>query len=271
MAQKVPVSNQDREKSYFKYYMQDVYCGEPEKYAMITEKPMDNSIALTIDRRNDLFLPGDLPAEFGWWILDDGTATIANSTFFPGTTGEMFDWWFVWHPIDRVRYACWDSEDHYDSYVDDPAAIKDLSVSLRERLWGSVHNVWEDAGTGRADLIRISFKRPSELGFDESKIDTEVCSTLVCANGVTLGSGDMPDVPAVMAHYLRPAEGGSVLRSRFWIGYTIIDGQPVKCIPDGFTIPEFAPLSLLNHNIKEFSNLSRILPSIYEEEKDNWF
>ena len=114
MAKKVPVTNQDREKSYFKYYAEDVYCGEPEKYDMISDHPEDNSKALHINNRNDLFLPGDLPGEFGWWLMDDGTALIANQTFFPGLTGEMFDWWFAWHPIDRLRYACWDNEDHYD-------------------------------------------------------------------------------------------------------------------------------------------------------------
>jgi hypothetical protein len=29
------------------------------------------------------------------------------------------------------------------------------------------------------------------------------------------------------------------------------------------------PKALLNHNIKEFSNLAAILPEVYKEEKDN--
>ena len=29
-------------------------------------------------------------------------------------------------------------------------------------------------------------------------------------------------------------------------------------------------VNLLHHNVKEFSNLSRILPALYAEEKDNW-
>lgn len=141
---------------------------------------------------------------------------IANKTFFPELTGEMFDWWFAWHPIDRLRYACWDNEDHYDVYLDDPARALDMTKSMRERHWGSVHNIWEDIGTGRVDLLRIHFEKPSDLGYDESKVDTEFCNGLVCANVQILGSGDMPDIPVVMTHFLRPAEGGSVLRSRFW-------------------------------------------------------
>lgn len=270
MANKVPVTNQDREKSYFKYYAEDVYCGEQEKYDMISKEPGDNSKALHIKDRNDLFLPGDLPGEFGWWMMDDGTALIANKTFFPGLTGEMFDWWFAWHPIDRLRYACWDNEDHYDVYLDDPAKALDMTKSMRERHWGSVHNIWEDIGTGQPDLLRIHFEKPSVLGYDESKVDTKVCNGLVCANVQILGSGDQPDIPVVMTHFLRPAEGGSILRSRFWFGWQIIDGKAVKCIPDGVQIPSVGPVCLLNHNVKEFSNLSKILPSLYEEEKDHW-
>lgn len=110
MGKKVPVRNEDKLKSYYDFYTRDVYCGEQEKYDCITKEPLDNALALRIQDRNDLFKNGDLPCEFGWWFLEDGTALIANKTFFPGVTGEMFDWWFAWHPIDRLRYACWDSE-----------------------------------------------------------------------------------------------------------------------------------------------------------------
>lgn len=271
MAKKVPARNSDREKSYFKYYMEDCALGDPEKYAKITPEPYDNALALRIQDRNDLFKPGDLACPFGWWLLEDGTALIANRTFFPGVNGEMFDWWFAWHPIERLRYAIWDNEDHYDVYVDDPAHTRDMSLSMQERHWDSIHNIWEDIGTGQVDLLRIHFRRPRDMGYDESKIGTDACNALVCANVSVIGSGDMPDVPVVMTHFLRPCEGGSELRSFFWFGWQIIDGKAVKSIPDGVKIPAKGPVCLLNHNVKEFSNLARILPGLYAEEKDNWF
>lgn len=261
----------DKQKTFYKYYAQDIYAGEQSKYDMITKEPEDNAKALTIDKRNDLFLPGELPGEFGWWLLDDGTAMIANKTFFPGVTGEMFDWWFAWHPIDRLRYACWDNEDHYDVYLEDPAKAVDMSKSMRERHWGSVHHIWEDVGLGGgADLLTIHFERPSVMGYDESKVDTDACNALICGNCQIIGSDKAPDTPVVMTHFLRPAEGGSILRSRFWFGYQIIDGKAVKCIPDDVKVPSVGPLALLHHNVKEFSNLSKILPSLYAEEKDHW-
>lgn len=267
---KVPVSMEDKQKSYYKYYQQAMAEGPKERYDAITKGPGNNADALLIQNRNDLFNAGDLPGEFGYWLMDDGTALIANSTFFAGVDGEMFDWWFAWHPTDRLRYAIWDSEDHYDVYLDDPAKARDMSLSMRQRHWGSVHNIWEDIGLGQVDLLRISFKNPADLGYDTSKIDTKACNALVCANVKILGNEQMPDVPVVMTHFLRPVEGGSQLRSRFWFGWQIIDGQPVKCIPDGMRIPEAGPVALLNHNVKEFSNLAHILPLVYAEEKDNW-
>jgi phloretin hydrolase len=91
--------------------MADMASASHEKYSSIEQGPMDYATALRIENRNDLFKEGYLDGEFGWWLLEDGTALIANKTFFPNLTGEMFDWWFAWHPIDRLRYAIWDSED----------------------------------------------------------------------------------------------------------------------------------------------------------------
>ena len=273
MALNVPVSNEEKQKSYYKYFLQDMAPGDPEKYARIKEGPWDNRYAHRIEDRNDLFKPGyinDGKSEFGYWLLENGTAMTANDTQMPGVTGEIFDWWFAWHPIERLRYAIWDHDDHYDVYLEDTAKARDLRLSMRERHWGSVHHIWEDIGLGNGPLV-ISFKRPGELGYDESLIDTEHCNALVCANVRIIGNSETPDIPVVMTHFLRPVEGGSELRSRFWFGYQIIDGTPVKSIPDGVSIPEIAPVSLLTHNVKEFTNLAAILPSVYAEEKDNWF
>ena len=42
----------------------------------------------------------------------------------------------------------------------------------------------------------------------------------------------------------------------------------MKLVPDGAAVPEAAPRALYRHNIKEYSNLASILPSVYAEEKD---
>ena len=263
---KVPVLNEDRNKSYFKYYLCDMAQEPKEKIDKIQHGPSANAIAPRIENRNDLFKPGNMPEEFGWWKLEDGTAVIANRTLFPGVTGEMFDWWFAWHPIDRLRYTIWDSEEHYDVTLEDYPKALDPGLTLRERHWGSVHHVWEDIGTGNVDYLKISFKRPIEMGYDEEKLDTEACNALVCSNVLVAGNQTMFDVPVVMTHFLRPAPGGSELRSRFWFGWQIIDGNAVRSIPEGAEVPVEGPVALLRHNVKEFTNLAAILPSVYAEE-----
>ena len=97
------------------------------------------------------------------------------------------------------------------------------------------------------------------MGFDTSKIGTDACSTIVCANG-----------PTIMCHFVRPIEGGVELRTRFWMGWTVRNRKAYKVLPDGMRMPE-EPLRALNlHNIKEFTNLAALLPRIFPEEKDNF-
>ena len=267
---RVPINDSDKQKSYYKYYVQPMAEPSAERMNAISDEPGDVGDALRIFDRNKLFEPGDLPGKVGWWKFDDGTAMIANQTLFPGVTGEMFDWWFAWHPIDRLRYAIWDSEDHFDVYLEDRLRALDFSLGMRERHWGSVHHIWEDIGLGSTDYLRISFKKPSEQGYDESRMDTDACNALVCANCCIYGSIDRPDMPVVMSHFLRPVEGGSELRSHFWFGWQIVDGEPVKSIPDGVTVPSGPAICLLRHNVIEYANLAAILPQVYAEEKDRW-
>ena len=99
---KLHVSNKDREKNYFKYYLKDLTPGPAEKYEKISKGPLDNSIAPRIENRNDLFNPGYFPEEFGLWQLEDGTVVIANHTMFArqttNRTSHRLPWetWYGW-------------------------------------------------------------------------------------------------------------------------------------------------------------------------------
>ena len=88
MAKKVPANNEDKKRSYYKFYLQDCAAGDPERHKLIDAGPGDPANALHIDNRNDLFLPGDLPGEFGWFQMSDGTGLIANKTFSPAWTAS---------------------------------------------------------------------------------------------------------------------------------------------------------------------------------------
>ncbi len=73
-----------------------------------------------------------------------------------------------------------------------------------------------------------------------------------------------------MTHMARDIEGGCELRTRFWMGYNIINGQAQYLMPGGASFPQKVCEELLSHNFNEFTNLSELLPQVYAEEKDNW-
>jgi len=176
----------------------------------------------------------------------------------------MFDWWFGWHSVGSdLRYKLWDPEDHFYARASDPSYVLDPKVPNSQKTWGMTHTILEDIGMG-PDEIQLVFKKPSDLGYDMSKIGKPGCAAIVCAAGK--GS-----VTAIMTHKAVIAEGGIQFKSAFWLGYSTNEkGELVKVLPDGVRIPEAAPRSLFGHNIKEYSNLASILPEIYAEEKNNW-
>jgi len=257
MAQKlVPVTEEDKKKSYYKYYLEDMAQATPEHYQKVLSGPMDPAKALPVQERNRLFEPGYFEEEIGYCVMPDGTGYISNLVKMPGVTGEMFDWWFAWHGLDNLRYTIWDREDHYRAESMQKEKGRNPLLSYKERYWDTTHRVYEDVGTG-PQSITINFKNPGDMGFDVSKIGTPACSTIVCANGI-------------MCHFVREIEGGVELRTRFWMGYAVKNRKLVRTIPEGFKMPEFPLRALALHNIKEFTNLAALLPRIFPEERDNF-
>lgn len=266
---KVPVSDADRQKRYFKYYNEEMAQAPPEKYAQVLAGPINPQKALKFKDRNDLFKPGYLDIEIGYCVFEDGTGFVANLTKMPGVTAEMFDWWFAWHGLDNLRYTIWDPEDHHQAESMQKERAKDPDLSYREKYWDTTHYVIEDIGMGPESLF-INFKNPRDLGFDASKIDTEACSTIVCAKGAGKGQPPFGGTETIMCHFMRDIEGGVELRTRFWMGWTYNDGRDVKDLPDGMRMPPMGPMGLCLHNIKEFTHLAALLPRIFPEEKNNF-
>lgn len=266
MDRRVGITEEQKKLSYAKYYDKPLAEVPQEKLALL-EHPINPADALTIHDRNNLFKEGYFPVETGYCVMEDGTGYIANLVKMPGVTVEMFDWWFAWHGLGEFRYTIWDPEDHYDARSLNLVQGKSPKLSLKEKYWGTTHIIREDIGGGADDLFAC-FRKPSEMGFDESLIGTKYCGTIITSNS---GVRNEPMASAeVMCHFVREIEGGIELRSRFWLGWHIIGGKPVKMLPDGEITPMIKPKMLLAHNMKEFQNLADLLPRIYPEEKDNW-
>lgn len=267
MAQRKPLTAEERKLSYAKYYDLPMTPIPKEKLEILNQGPLNSRDALRIEDRNSLFDAGYHRCEIGYCVMEDGAGYLANLTKMPGVTPEMFEWWFAWHGLEDLRYRIWDPEDHFYARQKMPEKVLDKNVPMREKTWGTVHEVLEDIGGG-ADTLILNFQYPRALGYDEEKVGTRLCATMMCANG----HGPVPGqgMAAIMTHFLREIDGGVELRSRFWIGYGLIDGKLVKLLPDGAEVPEQAVKGLFAHNLKEFTHLASILPRVYAEEKDRF-
>jgi hypothetical protein len=101
---------------------------------------------------------------------------------------------------------------------------------MKERYWETTHDGM-DARTPDGPIlnITINFRNPADIGFDKEKLKT-FKGTIVCAGNEF--------APVIMVHFVRPIEGGSELRTRFWTGWGVRDGKPFKCC---LTAPRFPP------------------------------
>lgn len=208
-------------------------------------------------------------AERGYCWLPDGVGYVAMRVPMPNVTGEMVEWWFDWHPDDPARYVMWH-----------PAAHKDISIERPDRprekpWWGSVHHPVEDIGIGTT-RVRIEFLSPQELGFPADAPGRPEVATIV---GGFAGDDARRARHTRMVHvWLNdPETGGTILRSRFWIGSLLRPYLPSPiAAPVGWVInrrafrrlviPRAAPAALAAHCEEEYANLAAILPSLFAKE-----
>lgn len=259
----VELKDNEKELRYVKYFYQDLEKIPDEKIKIANGELLDKELILDIEDRNN-FLSNEIDErEIGFGIAKNGTGYVSNKTFMKDIEVDMIDWWFAWHCIGSdLRYKLWDHDDHYYARADKLDYILDKNIPMNQKTWGVTHKILEDIGFGPSELT-LSFKRPGDFGYDEKLLGSKYCNSMVCA----IGEGD---VPAFMTHKYYKVDGGTMFESKFWIGYAYIDGKIVKVLPEGIEVPEIAVRNLFKHNIKEFSNLAKILPEIYSEEKDNW-
>ncbi len=108
------------------------------------------------------------------------------------------------------------------------------------KIYGRTDHVVEDIGTGAEDIY-ISFCAPEEMGFDMSRFHAPNVAAVYGGYGFDQPQGAKPSdirAPAIMCHFIRELRtGGIEFRSRFWMGYKLIDRQPVLVIPPGESVP----------------------------------
>ncbi len=263
---------EEKAKPYSKYYFRPHAGASPELAQILKDhKPMDPGQAQPIEEMSDLLKPGYLPGETGYCTLPNGGAYVAVRHPMPGVTADMVNWWFAWHGLESLRYMLWSPQDHYavDMTDEDRAKVLDPDRPLLLKFQGITHHVYEDIGGG-ADDLWISFMTPEDFGFDMDRWHTPNVATLVAANVLIKAAGapeGAPMMPVAMCHFVRdlPQGGGVEFRTRFWMGWQIVDKKPQFTLAPGLKVPAAVPSGLFEHCILEYSNLRVLLPEIYAE------
>lgn len=253
-----------------------------KKIDILNGGPGNAQLALPIEKRSDLFLPGYQSMEDGYCIMSDGTGFVANRTFFPDVTPEMFDWWFNFHPLDDIRLAMWLQNGHMTCRIPEPYVHTDESgISQATRNWGKEHFPVESFdGVEDCGEVCIRFFSPQEFGLDMHKVLVSPVKAFAAASCfwykeslILFGEEDAkkflamdPDIRVgfnSFLHTARPVEGGCEVRSRFWIGKYFENGTVHNTrFPDGFDVSEVT-WKMYRHTIQEFANLASFLPEVY--------
>ena len=269
------LTKEEQSKSYSKYFYNPITPPNKELLEILAQGAMEPSKALLPEDINDLLNPGYFDMETGYCNLENGAGYIAVLNKMPGVTIDMVNWWFAWHGLEDLRYMLWFNKGHYGVSIDekDREKILDPNTSMTDRFQGITHYVKEDTGMG-IENIAIDFLKPEDVGFDMKRFHSPNVGTVVIGNGLSSMEGapeDAPKIPAIMCHFIREIEGGVEFRTRFWMGYRIIDKKPVKLLPPGIQVPIEAIKALANHAVEEYTHLASFLPKIYEEEKEKSF
>lgn len=202
--------------------------------------------------------PGYQQTENGYGVLEDGSYQVSVRTDMPGVTPAMWAWWFGWHGCDSRRYKLWHPRAHLS------AAWKDGGDGGGYiGRWSMIHEYIGSAMLSGA----IQFVEPSTMGLPADSDD----AVAVCAR---LGAGDAPVDVGWFVHHIRSTQGGSEMRSRFWMGGPHIAVRNAPDVASKAVRPiakrilgnaESSGRNLLVHCAQEMNHLAGFLPELYRE------
>jgi hypothetical protein len=201
----------DGETPFGKYFDDRMAPLAPHVTEALAIGPQSPELLGDVSSAPSLLEEGHQQIETGYVLSADGGVRVAVRTPMPGVTAEMWDWWFGWHGSDSRRYKLWHPRAHlYAEWADGP----DEGRRGRERYVGRTSFVDEYLGSTLAKAA-IQFVPPSRLQIDETVIPAGGGRTMICAR---LGSSQFPVDVGYLLHDVRALEGGSEMRSRFWLG-----------------------------------------------------
>ncbi|MCF8325616.1 MAG: FAD-binding protein [Leadbetterella sp.] len=263
MAQKKKVGYlpEDFKKSYGKYYDETIIELAPQVQYALENTPFPAGALPPFSEAKYLEEDGYTDLETGYTNEPDGSIHAAIVTAMPGVTPEMWDWWFGWHGSQDSRYKLWHPKSHVSAVWED--GEEDISYIGR-------NSIIEEYIVDEFAEGLIQFKQPTEFGISYEAIKDPSKAIYICAR---LGHSKFPIDYGYLVHQVRAVEGGSEMRSRFWMG-----GQYIHIRKDGLLAdlassfvqkmkilsPDFGR-KIVIHCSEEMNHLAAFLPKLYAE------
>lgn len=227
-----------------------------------------SELGFEIEDADLLVEPGYLPLENGTTKLRSGEIFVAVLTKLPGVAGAMFEWWMGWHYMEHQRYKLWHPRAHLANGTKEMKG-DDPELSDREKYM-TTHYVTEYVGNTRQE-ITISFSDPGAYfsnpsAFANHGITATVCGTVALQRApVTIGR---------LIHQIREVDGGSEMRSRFWLGRPEVKGVRRDSVLGRLVGSEFVVKRLADQDVgrdmlvhcgMEMNHLASFLPALYAD------
>ncbi len=258
-------------KPYARYWNPEMKpLPAPVAHAVI-HGPEASEFGFPIDEADRLVEPGYLPFENGCTTLRSGEIFVAVLTEMPGVTGAMFEWWMGWHYMEHQRYKLWHPRAHMANGTKEMAG-DDPHLGDREKYM-TTHFVTEYIGHVKQD-ITITFTDPAEVFSDPSRHAEAGITATVYG---TVGLQRAPITIGRLIHQIREVEGGSEMRSRFWLGRPELKGagkrNPVsRLLSSDFVVNRMVEQDLgrdmIVHCGMEMNHLASFLPQLYADYHD---
>jgi FAD/FMN-containing dehydrogenase len=252
---------EDFKKSYGKYYDESNLDIAPQVQYVLDNTPFPSGELLPFSEAKYLESDGYTKLEMGYTEEADGAAHVAMLTQMPGVTPEMWDWWFGWHGCKDSRYKLWHPKSHVSAVWED--GKDDVAYVGRTSL---IEEYIGDLFTAAA----IQFKKPTEFGFSLEATKDPSKAVYICAR---IGHPSLPIDYGYLVHQVRAIEGGSEMRSRFWMGGKYIHIRKEGVMADLVSsfvqkirkLPPTFAYDLTKHCSEEMNHLAAFLPKLYAE------
>jgi hypothetical protein len=245
---------------YARFWRPQIAPLAPHVVQAVAAGPLAPTALLPFSAAPTLLDTGEWPVETGYTLSPEGDARVFVRTLMPGVTPPMWDWWFSWHGED-ARYRLWHPHAHLTARWAD--GLGDLGTYV-----GRTSNVDEYIG---AALLKLSirFVAPETLGLDRARLGAGAGQVAICARG---SRRDAPFDFSWLIHHVRAIDGGSEMRSRFWLGGPNVEPKRANGRLGRLAARAVARIArpsrdeavdLLVHCAQEMNHLAGILPDLY--------